>query len=213
VSSGDEQTRPLIKICGVTRVEDAVAALELEVDFVGLNFWQRSPRRVDPVAAAEIARARRGRTRLVGVFVDAPIQEIEFRSRELGLDAVQLHGDETPAMARQLATPHWRAFRTFPSVEAFAEWGRAETVVVNAGARSSYGGSGRSWNHEALRDLPRDGRAILVAGGITPENVRAALAASGADGIDVASGVERSPGVKDHDRMRALVEEARRGTT
>jgi len=213
VSSGDEARRPLIKLCGITRPEDAVAALELEVDFVGLNFWHRSPRWVDPAAAAEIARAVRGRTRLVGVFVDAPTHEIERCSAEIGLDAVQLHGDETPAMARQIATPHWRAFRTFPSVDAFSEWDRAEAVVIDAGARFSYGGSGRTWSHEALRGLPRDGRAILVAGGITAENVRAALAASGADGVDVASGVERSPGVKDHDRMRALVEEARRGTT
>jgi len=205
--------RPLVKICGVTRVEDAVAAVELGADLIGLNFWPKSPRRVQRDAARAIAETCRARVAIVGVFVDASAAEIRRHHDELGFDLVQLHGDEPPGIADDLNLPIIEAFRFFPSMEALSAWQRASAILLDVAAGSRYGGSARGWNYASARRLPRDSRPLLIAGGIRPETARAALAASGADGVDVASGVERSPGEKDRERMQRLMEEVRRGAT
>jgi len=98
-------------------------------------------------------------------------------------------------------------------MEALSSWKSAAALLLDAAAGRRYGGSARGWNYAAAGCLPRDGRPILIAGGIRPETARAALVASRADGVDVASGVERSPGVKDFERMRELLEEVRRDAT
>jgi phosphoribosylanthranilate isomerase len=205
--------RKLVKICGVTRVADAVAAVELGADFVGLNFWPGSPRRVEVLRAAEIVGAIGGRTALVGVFVDATSETIVRTVERLALDIVQLHGDEPPALAHALRKPHWRAFRGIPSREALGLWPAAKAVVVDARVDGRQGGTGVDWNYRELAALPRDGRTLLVAGGIRPGNVAGALTESGADGVDVASGVESAPGIKDREKMRRLIEEVHRGST
>ncbi len=202
--------RPLVKICGVTSVEDALAAVELGADLVGLNFWPGSPRHVELVRAREIAAAVGGRATLVGVFVDEAPARITALVAAIGLDLVQLHGDEAPEIVERLTAPILRVFRGLPSMESFSVWKGVIGFLVDAGRPGSYGGSGESWDYSSLRSLPRDGRPLLVAGGIRPENVGAALLASGADGVDVASGVESAPGVKDRDKMRRLFEEMRR---
>ncbi len=201
--------RPLVKICGVTRVEDAVAAVELGADFIGLNFWPSSPRCVDLRRAREIGAAVGERVSRVGVFVDASREGIAAAASATGLDVVQLHGDESPAILEALRLPAWRAFRGIPSLEGFRLWGGAAGFLVDARREGQPGGTGESWDYATLAKLPRDERLILVAGGITPENARAALLASGADGVDVASGVEREPGIKDREKMRRLIEEVR----
>lgn len=233
------ERRPWVKICGVTRPADAEAALALGADFLGLNFWPGSPRAVDAGAAREIAAAVGGRVKLVGLFVNQAPAEIEARAQEFALDLVQLHGDETesdlerfaPRLLRveradRVATPptahsdrsrppaqdlegrfiQQKAF-VFPRVVPIA-------FVVDAPRDARYGGTGAPWAWGVARDwIAACPRPVLVAGGVRPENALAVLAATGAAGVDVASGVESSPGVKDHERMRRLFEEVRGATT
>lgn len=221
-------SRPLVKVCGVTSAADAVAAVELGADLVGLNFHPPSPRFVVTERAVAIAAAVRGAAerraarpvRLVGVFVDLPRREVAAIDAAVGLDLVQLHGDET---ADEVAAFGARALQVFclpptappPAAELDARlaahpaaWG----FLFDVRHESLYGGTGESWRWSALAGL-RDPRPRLVAGGIRPENARRALAESGAAGIDVCSGVESAPGVKDRARMArlfaALAEEAR----
>lgn len=200
--------RALIKICGVTRVEDALAAAELGVDLVGLNFAPESPRRVSFELAAEIATAVRGRLRLAGVFVEASAAEIRRALDELGLDLVQLHGEEPAEAVAALGARAIRVFRGAPSAAAIGKTPRAGLFLVDAppAPGGPRGGAGRTWTWETLAGL-RFPAPVLVAGGIAPGNVARALAASGADGVDVASGVESVPGIKDPEKMRRLVEE------
>jgi phosphoribosylanthranilate isomerase len=213
-------SRPLVKVCGVTSVADAAAAVELGADLVGLNFHPPSPRFVATERAAAIAaavrRAARERpearpVRLVGVFVDLPRREALAIDAAVGLDLLQLHGDET---AGQVAAFGARALQVFrlpatapPSAAELdarlaahpAAWG----FLFDVRHESLYGGTGESWRWSALAGL-RDPRPRLVAGGIRPENARRALAESGAAGIDVCSGVESAPGMKDRARMARL---------
>ncbi len=202
--------RPLVKICGLTRPEDARAAIDLGADLIGLNFWPRSSRHVDRAAAREIVAAAGSQALVVGVFVDASREEIRETCLELGLQLAQLHGEEPPELADGLGAPVLRAFSSFPSMEVFSAWGAARGFLLDAAAGVARGGTGRSWSFAELRELPQDDRPRLIAGGIRPENVREALSASGADGVDVASGVERAPGIKDRERMVRLFEEIRR---
>lgn len=211
-------SRPLVKICGVTSAEDAVAAVELGADLVGLNFHPPSPRFVATERAAEIAAAaRRSATRpvrLVGVFVDLPRREILAIDAAVGLDLVQLHGDEA---ADEVAAFGPRALQVFrlppaaapPAAELEARlaahpdaWG----FLFDVRHESLYGGTGESWRWSAVAGL-RDPRPRLVAGGIGPRNVRRALAESGAAGVDVCSGVESAPGIKDRARLERLFAE------
>jgi phosphoribosylanthranilate isomerase len=216
-------SRPLVKVCGVTSAGDAIAAVELGADLVGLNFHPPSPRFVATERAAEIAaavrRAAAGRAearpvRLIGVFVDLPRREVLAIDAAVGLDLVQLHGDET---ADEVAAFGGRALQVFrlppaaapPAAELAARlaahpaaWG----FLFDVRHESLYGGTGESWRWSAVAGL-RDPRPRLVAGGIGPENVRRALAESGATGVDVCSGVESAPGVKDRGRMERLFAE------
>lgn len=223
---------PLIKICGVTRPEDAALAARLGADLLGLNFHPPSPRYLDPsrdrARLQEIA-ASAGAATLVGVFVNRPPDEVEETAAAVGLDLVQLHGDEGPEVAARFGARAVKVFRQAKPPDRAelarypAAWGflfdappRHRPVAGAPAPPDPYGGTGQSWDHGALRALTSDGgaalgRPVLVAGGIRPGTVRAALAASGASGIDVCSGVESAPGVKDAELMTRLFEEVRHG--
>ncbi len=209
--------RKVVKICGVTRVEDAVAAVDLGADLVGLNFWPGSSRCVGLDRARAIADAVRGRgALLVGVFVDAPVERVRAILEEVGLDLAQLHGDEPAAAHAALEGRSIRVFRGLPDRSTARATPPVWGVLVDAPASSPidlrYGGTGERWDFAALAGW-RGPRPLLLAGGIRPGLAAAALAASGADGVDVASGVELAPGIKDRERMRALIEEIRRAET
>ncbi len=205
--------RRLVKICGLTGHGDALAAVELGADLLGLNFWPESPRHVEMARARAIADAVRGRgALLVGVFVNEPIEAVRETLEAVGLDLAQLHGDEPDA---DFAALEGRAIRVYRGVPDVARLGRTPPVwgaLIDGAAGARYGGTGESWDYAALAGW-RGPRPLLVAGGIRPGHAAAALAASGADGVDVASGVERGPGVKDRERMRELIEEIRRAET
>ncbi|MDY7092754.1 MAG: phosphoribosylanthranilate isomerase [Acidobacteriota bacterium] len=200
----------LVKICGVTRVEDAQRAVELGADLVGLNFWPRSPRYLTPEQALPVAEAVRGRAQVVGVFVDPPPGRPEAVAEAVGLDLVQFHGDEEP---QRLAPWGRRAIKVFrlsgaPEPEQLAAYPEVWGFLFDV-RHPDYGGTGERWEYGTLSGLELP-RPFLVAGGIGPDNARQALEASGAAGIDICSGVETAPGIKDGERMQRLFAEVRR---
>jgi phosphoribosylanthranilate isomerase len=192
-----------VKICGITRQEDACLAVELGARFIGLNFYPGSPRALAPERARAIADSVRGRAAVVGVFVNRPAAEVRAIDAEVGLDLLQFHGDEAPADLAPWGGRAMKAFRTGGDVGGVrpqlfpAAWG----FLFDLHHPTLYGGTGEGWPYEALSALALD-RPFFVAGGIRPGNARRALEASGAFGLDVCSGVESAPGVKD----RALLE-------
>lgn len=209
-----------VKICGLTSVADALEAVAAGADAIGLNFYPRSPRCITPQLAAEISQAVGPQVVRVGVFVNAPTIEIRRLAADCSLDAVQLHGDELPAAVRDLAgIPVVRAMRIandlsdaqrhLDQCQALAALPR--TLLVDAAVVGQYGGSGRAapWEILAARG-PLCGLPLILAGGLHAENVAAAIAIVRPDGVDVASGVEESPGRKSPERMRAFVDAARR---
>lgn len=195
----------MTKVCGLTRPEDAVAAYEAGATHGGVIFAARSPRRVSLEQAAAVRQA--APLVGVGVFVDAPQDEILAAVDRLSLGAVQLSGDESPEGVRVLraALPRrvelWKAFRVqdaLPATEAYA----VDRILFDTYARGQHGGTGRRFDWSLLAAHP-DRERIILAGGISPENVAEAVA-TGVGGIDVNSGVEQAPGLKDPVRIRDL---------
>jgi phosphoribosylanthranilate isomerase len=207
-----------VKVCGITRPEDAALAVELGADLVGLNFWPGSSRAVTVEQAREAADAIRGRALLAGVFVDQPPSFMVEAAAEVGLDLVQLHGNEPPSTLIDLACAGIgasrvvRALRVGPAFDAgtmLAPWIESWGFLFDADRPGVYGGTGETfpWSRVA-RAAP--GRRVLVAGGIAPGRLRTLLADAGGWrpwGIDVCSGVESAPGRKDAGKLRALFEE------
>lgn len=205
--------RALVKICGITRAEDARRAAELDVDMVGLNFHPGSPRFLELDRAARIADAVRGRVALVGVFVNRPPEEVSTIADRLGLDLVQFHGDEDPAEVASFGERALKVLRVGgrdPRPERLAGYPSVWGFLFDVADTDRFGGTGRQWAYERVAGLAPE-RPRLVAGGIRPETAAAALAASGATGIDICSGVEAAPGVKDWAAMESLMDEVRRG--
>lgn len=194
-----------IKICGVTSLDDAERALALGVDAIGVNFWSASKRRCELDVARAIAERAAGRARVVAVFVDATYQEIARVRSETGIAWAQLHGDEPIALARACLPHVVRVVRD----EASAREAPGIEVLLDAPAlRGAPGGTGRLADWVLARRIARS-RSLWLAGGLTPENVARAIAEVRPMGVDVASGIERAPGVKDAARMEAFVRAVR----
>lgn len=196
-----------VKICGVTRIEDALGAVECGAEIIGLNFYPPSPRFLGRERAAEIRRAIGERALVAGVFVNAARSFIAECVSELALDFVQFHGDEDDAMLAGWPVPTIRALRLKPG-EAFAALPatRASYLLLDTFHPGLYGGSGQARELDGLRrfDLSR----VILSGGLDPANV-AAAAALGPYAVDVASGVESAPGIKDPSRMRSFIANAK----
>jgi phosphoribosylanthranilate isomerase len=211
--------KPRVKICGVTIAADALAVASTGAQFVGLNLWSGSKRGLTVEHAAELARSvRTGSTsiELVGLFVDETADAIARAVETIGLDVVQLHGDESPALCRAVAAATgvrvWKAIAV-RGPDDLDELARYEVDAILLDAPSAgRGGSGTSFDWTlARRAVVADpSRKVILAGGLTPETVAAAVAAVSPWAVDVASGVEVSPGIKDHARVRAFVAAARR---
>lgn len=206
----------IIKVCGVTTPEDAAVVAEAGVDLVGLNFHPASPRFVSLKVAAELARVAREaapRVQIVGVFVDATEAVIGEAVTAVGLDMVQLHGAEAPAWCQALSWPWMKAhrLRAAADVERVRDWfpgGEPALFLADAWHPTLAGGTGRVLDEELARSAAALGPMIL-AGGLTPDNVAAAVQAVRPAGVDVASGVESAPGRKDPGAVRAFVAAAR----
>jgi phosphoribosylanthranilate isomerase len=197
-----------VKICGITRIEDALAAARLGADAVGFNFWARSKRYVTPAAAAAIVARLPPSLATVGVFVDPTRAALEEALAVSGVGVAQLHGDEPPELCLGLAVPVVKAIRVGSGSD-LAQLASYEVRAFLLDAPSAgYGGSGATFDWglaaEASRELP-----VFLAGGLTPDNVADAIRAVRPLGVDVASGVEVSPGVKDQARMELFVRRAK----
>jgi phosphoribosylanthranilate isomerase len=193
----------LVKICGITRAEDAAAAIECGAGALGFVFWPGSPRCIDPYRARTIAATLPPFVTTVGVFVNQPADYVSHVAGLVRLGAVQLHGDETAAYAAGITTPAIKAVTV--ADPQLSIWPSRTLLLVDVDDPAKRGGTGRTVDWPAAADLAAR-RRILLAGGLTPDNVAEAVACVRPFGIDVSSGVETSPGVKDHRRLRALFE-------
>ena len=210
--------RVFVKICGLTRPEYAEAAVEAGADAIGLVFYPKSPRFVGDLGRArEVAEVALPFVVVVGVFVNPTREEVLRAAGEVPLQAVQLHGEEPPEFARNLGLPVIKAFRPRgpADLEAALDYPCC-AVLVDTYRPGKWGGTGQPFPWEWARDLARR-RKVILAGGLGPENVGRALSVVGPYGVDVSSGVEREPGVKDHAKIRAFLEvvrewERRRGS-
>jgi len=191
----------LVKVCGITRLEDAAASVDAGAGAIGFVFWPDSPRFVDPYRARAIAATLPPFVTAVVLFVNQALSHVNAVAALVRLGAVQLHGDETPSFAAGVSAPVIRAL----PVGAAAAWPDGTTLLLDAHDPVKRGGTGRTIDWTAAADLAAR-RRVLLAGGLTPDNVADAIARVRPFGIDVSSGVERAPGIKDHQRLRALFE-------
>lgn len=207
--------RLLVKICGIRTLEDAQFAVSVGADALGFVFWYMSPRKVDPAQAAAIAAELPASVLRVGVFVDAPRDEMQRICDQVGLDVVQLHGEEPPKSLAGLPRPALKALRVgkgFTAEEALRYVGHARGVVVDTrlpGETQLPGGTGVPFDWSLVSDLAARVPFLMLAGGLTPENVASAVRTVRPHAVDVSSGVERVPGRKDPARVQAFVEAAR----
>ena len=208
-----------VKICGITNIEDARAAIEAGADLLGFNFYPKSPRYVTPERAGEIAahvRSDEQRPLLVGVFVNSPLDEVRSILEVAQIDLAQLHGDEPVKVVEQLQGRGFKALRptSEEAAEIDAEWfaphgPNAPVLLVDAYRKDQYGGTGHTADWSIATKLAQQ-YPILLAGGLTPDNVAEAVRQVKPWGVDVASGVEVSPGKKDAAKMKLFVERCRR---
>jgi phosphoribosylanthranilate isomerase len=194
-----------IKFCGITRPEDAERAVQLDAWAVGLILWPGSARYCRPEVAAEIGGALHRRAEIAGVFVNAHLDFVVARADEIGLTLIQLHGDEGPSfcteVARRTGAKVIKVARVQQrsDVQALRAF-RTDYHLLDAYVKDAPGGTGETFAWELVHELRGD-RPFILSGGLTPENVGAAIAETGPYAVDVASGVELSPGIKDQERM------------
>ncbi len=202
-----------VKICGVTTPADALLAVDLGADFIGLNFYRPSPRWIDVGEAAAIRRAVGDRARAVGIFVNPTREELEAVGRRVGLDFLQFSGDESPKLVAEFSDRAIRVRRVggAPARDAAIPDEDCWAILIDRAHDRLYGGSGESWDYAAAADLassPVAGgrpRRVFIAGGVHPGNVaQVAAAVPGAYAVDTCSGVEASPGFKDRVKLERL---------
>ena len=197
----------LVKICGITSIDDAEAAVEAGAASLGFVFWPRSPRFIDPDRARAIVASLPPFVVPVGVFVNQPAAHVRGVAALVRLGAVQLHGDEDLLYVAGMDYPVIKAvsIESGDETERVDIWPRRTTLLLDVHDPVSRGGTGRTIDWSAAAPIAAR-RRTLLAGGLTPDNVAQAVARVQPYGIDVSSGVESSPGVKDHARIRALFE-------
>jgi phosphoribosylanthranilate isomerase len=213
------ESRMKIKICGITTAADAAEAARRGADAIGLNFYEKSPRHVDPANVPEILRVLPPFVEPVGVYVGLRLGAMAEHASRLGLRSVQWHGDNadreagSPPLHRLIAA---FAVRERSDLEAISRYldacrqsgGLPTAVLIDAQAPGQYGGTGKTAPWHLLADFRPD-IPVILAGGLTPDNVAEAIRIVRPYGVDVASGVEARPGIKDADKVRRFIEKAR----
>lgn len=197
-----------VKVCGITRVTDALHAVQHGATALGFVFWPRSPRHVTPERAAEIVAELPSSVITVGVFVNESVDGIQRTAAQARLTAVQLHGDEPPAFADSLAWPILRSVTLEDARSACTAWAPETMLLVDAADRERRGGTGTTVDWTRAASVARQ-RRVVLAGGLTPLNVAEAIATVQPYGVDVSSGVEQAPGVKDFDKLARFLASAR----
>jgi phosphoribosylanthranilate isomerase len=202
-----------VKICGITNAADALAAIDAGANLLGFNFYAKSPRYISEAEAAKIRPQLPKKVEAVGIFVNAPSAEVLALRKSLKLDAVQLHGDESPEFVAEIASTArvFKAIRVEPEfrVETLDEYPEAFAFLFDAAHTGQYGGTGHATDWDLARRAALSHR-IILAGGLKVENVAAAVRIVRPYAVDVASGVESRPGKKDHGRLRDFIQEVRR---
>jgi phosphoribosylanthranilate isomerase len=202
-----------IKICGITNTTDARACAELGAQLIGLNFYPQSPRYIKPSVGREIVESLPAETDAVGVFVDGNAEEIRETAKTARVRCVQLHGNFSPEIAHELAS-EFRVIRVFSTHARF----RPEDVslfpdcdvLIDAHHPDLRGGTGQTCDWPAARATLAFARFLILSGGLNTQNVGRAIAAVRPHAVDVCSGVERTPGVKDHRAVENFVAAVRR---
>jgi phosphoribosylanthranilate isomerase len=204
-----------IKICGIKTVDDALAAMDAGADLLGFNFYPKSPRCIDVGKCRDIMSVMRkyGHMTYVGLFVNASVAEVRATIETCGLSLAQLHGDETPAILKALDGKAFKAFRGVPEAERIDGFARSNSpaLLVDAAVKGAYGGTGVTADWAAAAELAKK-YPLLLAGGLTPDNVGEAVRQVKPWGVDVASGVEARPGEKDPGKMIAFIRAVRDAT-
>jgi phosphoribosylanthranilate isomerase len=199
-----------VKICGITSTADALAAIEAGADMLGLNFCEASPRHISLPMAAEIARQVPPFVVKVGVFVNADEGLVTRAIGDCGLNLLQFHGDEAPEYCTQFGLMCMKAFRIrdVESLKALPAY-PTEAWLLDTFVKGKPGGTGERFNWDLALEAKKFGRPIFLAGGLTPENVAAAIEKVQPYGVDVSSGVEASPGKKDPAKVKAFIQAAK----
>ena len=207
-----------IKICGITSLDDALVAIEAGATHLGFNFYPKSPRYISPEACTRLVsslvmlRNHPSRVTFVGLFVNETPATVATILEACGLDLAQIHSDDSPEQLESLSGRFYKAFRGAAdgaNFAAFTELSAARpALLIDAHVPGAYGGTGQLADWEAARQLAAH-YPIFLAGGLTPQNVAAAIEHVQPWGVDVASGVEASPGQKDHAKMRAFIQNAK----
>jgi phosphoribosylanthranilate isomerase len=199
-----------VKICGITSVEDAQAAVEAGADALGFVFYPPSPRYVTPAQAKQIAQTLPPFVTTVGLFVDVALDMVNDIAARCGLDRIQLHGRETPEFCRRVKQPVIKAFRikNADSMAHLSGYSVSAYLLDTYVAGALPGGTGASFAwHLAAQAKPYG--PVILAGGLTPENVETAIAQIRPYGVDVSTGVERAPGLKDHRKVHEFIVRAK----
>jgi phosphoribosylanthranilate isomerase len=212
VPTADPSDRIQIKICGVTNANDARACVELGADMIGFNFYPASPRYIEPTNVRRIVDALPAQTCPVGVFVDADPAEIRKLAKAAGLRCVQLHGHTTPESCSELA----REFRVIRALSTNMRFEPEHTaafphcdVLIDAYHPELRGGTGQTCDWSAARAAMRYARFLILSGGLDAQNVGRAIATVTPHAVDVCSGIERAPGVKDHHALEQFISAVR----
>ncbi len=202
-----------IKICGLTREDDVLFCADRGADFLGFIFVPSTPRFIEPERAAAITaqlRTREKRPKLAGVFRDSSPDYVREIASLVGLDVVQLHGAETDDDIRSIGLPAIKSFRVGETLPDTGAHPAAEWFLFDTFDERRAGGTGRRFDWSLLTAYPRT-KPFFLSGGLAPDNVAAAISLVRPDAVDVGSGVEAEPGVKDHDKLENLFHRVRRG--
>ena len=201
---------PKVKICGLTSLEQALSCVELGADWIGLNCWSGSSRYIPPEEVREIVSALPESVTTVGIFVNESPDSLEKIMSETRLDLAQLHGDESLELTTKLSVPFFKAFRVSPEfrLEQIQKFGK-EYFLLDAFSKNHYGGSGQKLDWDLASAASGLGKLIL-AGGLTPENVAEAVKIVQPWGVDVCSGVESEPGIKDLRLVKKFIQNVRK---
>lgn len=202
-----------VKICGITNLDDAQVAIDAGADMIGLNFYPPSPRYVTPDQAQTIVEHLPPQVLAVGIFVNETAETMTHVAEVSGVTRLQLHGDEAPSVCAALSLPVIKVFRFTEHVrpEMMADYTTVNAFLVEGFHEKLYGGSGAVANWQQVATLHDYGR-IILAGGLTPENVQQAIRVVQPYAVDVVSGVEASPGQKDPQKVRTFVQQAKAAT-
>lgn len=200
-----------VKICGITNIADARAAADAKADMIGFMFYEGSKRHITVETAELISRQLRPDLLRVGVFVNPTEELVATAIQRCGLGLLQFHGQETPGFCRQFGVMSMKAFRIqdASSLESIPEYD-TDAYLLDSYVPGQAGGTGEKFNWALAAEAARFGRPIFLAGGLTPQNVAQAIQSAAPFAVDVSSGVEITPGNKDHKKIREFIDAAKR---